>query len=92
MARIALDRDELAGLRALSEADPKGEYWTAHWASGLDFEGHGASLIGATYEGSYSIWKQLKKRKLVDAEGRMTHMTGVALNDKGREALAQAES
>lgn len=87
MGKVSLDNNEEAFLRALHEADPKAEHWTAHWAAGLNLEKHGADAIGATYNGSYSVMKRLKQRKLVDAEGRMSHNTGVAINDKGREAI-----
>lgn len=87
MAAARLDNNERAFLLALQEVDPKGEYWTAHWAPGLKLEDHGADLIASTYNGSYQVMKRLASRKLVDKEGRMSNMTGVCLNDKGRAAL-----
>jgi len=93
MARIFLDNNELAYLRVLSEVDPNGEQWIAHWASGLDFESHGADVMACSYNGSYSVMRRLRERKLVDSEpGRLSHDTGVAINDKGRQALAEAEA
>lgn len=79
MAKAALDNNE---------HDPNAEYWTAHWSPSLELAKHGADLLGACYNGSYQVMKRLKQRKLVDVEGRMSHDTGVALNDRGREAIA----
>lgn len=96
MARqVTLDRNELACLRALSAADPDGDFWITHYASGLDLGGNGADPIACTYEGSYAVWKRLIARGLVDKDPtdsrRTNHETGVALNEKGRAALAAAE-
>lgn len=86
--RMTLDGNEAAFLAALEEQDPNAENWTAHWGV-INLGGHGADAIAASYEGSYSVMKELIRRKLVDREqeGRLSHETGVALNDAGREAL-----
>lgn len=87
--KYTLDQNEKAFLKALRAVDPDGEFWTAHWAPGLDLEAHGASPVGASYEGSYAVMKNLASRGFLDKESRMNHHTGVCLNDKGKEALQE---
>lgn len=86
--RLTLDDNQAAFLAALEEQDPEAENWTAHWGVAR-LSVLGADPIGASYEGSYSVMKELIRRKLVDREqeGRLSHETGVVLNDTGREAL-----
>lgn len=85
-----LDQNEAAYLAALEQADPQAENWLTHYASGLNLGAHGADTVACSYEGSYSVMKNLIRRGLVDRDqdGRLNHHTGVAINDAGREALA----
>lgn len=86
----ALDKNQAAFLAALQESDPDAQHWTAHWGV-QNLGGNGADAVGCSYEGSYSVMKELIRRGLVDREenGRLNHETGVAINDAGREALAE---
>lgn len=83
----SLDKNEAAFLGALLATDPNGKSWITHYGP-LDLSA--ADLVAQSYDGSYSVMKNLVRRKLVDREedGRLNHHTGVSINAAGKEAYA----
>lgn len=82
MSGVKLNEHEVAVLRALA-AEP--DAWLAAYYHSV------ITAAGGELEASKQTLGALRRRKLVDAEGRGMH-AGYGINDKGKAALAELDA